>query len=334
VFRNAKAIDSVEPKNRNVFDTRDVSGDRPAVTGLSAGDLLERAAALRREGQPFVLATVVRALRPASAKPGDRALLFGNHKQAVGWVGGGCVHTSIEREAARALADGAPRLVRLSPEARAEDGIVSYPMTCHSGGTLDIYLEPVLPAPELVVLGESPVAEALTLLGAPLGFRIRSSLDDVATPDAWVVAAAMSSAEDHPAVRAALARGVAYVAMVASRRRTEAFLDELRSEGFSEEVLARLKAPAGLDIGAATGPEIALSILAEIVQRRRSRPLAEVPLNVSETAIDPICGMEVEIATARWTAERDGQTYYFCAPGCRRAFLAASEPSPPALSQR
>jgi xanthine dehydrogenase accessory factor len=333
VFRNAKAIGSVEPKNGNVFDTRDVSGERPAVTGLSAGDLLERAAALRREGQPFVLATVVRALRPASAKPGDRALLFGEHK-SVGWVGGGCVHTSIEREAARALADGAPRLVRLSPEASAEDGIVSYPMTCHSGGTLDIYLEPVLPAPELVVLGESPVADALTLLGAPLGFRVRSSLDDVATPDAWVVAAAMSSAEDHPAVRAALERGVAYVAMVASRRRTEAFLDELRGEGFSEEVLARLKAPAGLDIGAATGPEIALSILAEIVQRRRSRPLAEAPLNVSETAIDPICGMEVEIATARWTAERDGQTYYFCAPGCRRAFVAASEPSPPALSQR
>jgi xanthine dehydrogenase accessory factor len=250
-------------------------------------------------------------------------LLFGEHK-SVGWVGGGCVHTSIEREAARAMADGAPRLVRLSPEARAEDGIVSYPMTCHSGGTLDIYLEPVLPAPELVVLGESPVADALTLLGAPLGFRVLSSLDDVATPDAWVVAAAMSSAEDHPAVRAALERGVAYVAMVASRRRTEAFLDELRGEGFSEEVLARLKAPAGLDIGAATGPEIALSILAEIVQRRRSRPLAEVLLNVAETAIDPICGMEVEIATARWTAERDGQTYYFCAPGCRRAFLTAS----------
>jgi xanthine dehydrogenase accessory factor len=333
VFRNAKAIGSVEPKNGNVFDTRDVSGERPAVTGLSAGDLLERAAALRREGQPFVLATVVRALRPASAKPGDRALLFGEHK-SVGWVGGGCVHTSIEREAARALADGAPRLVRLSPEASAEDGIVSYPMTCHSGGTLDIYLEPVLPAPELVVLGESPVADALTLLGAPLGFRVLSSLDDVATPDAWVVAAAMSSAEDHPAVRAALERGVAYVAMVASRRRTEAFLDELRGEGFSEEVLARLKAPAGLDIGAATGPEIALSILAEIVQRRRSRPLAEAPLNASETAIDPTCGMEVEIATARWTAERDGQTYYFCAPGCRRAFVAASEPSPPALSQR
>jgi len=295
------------------------------VNGLSPGDLLERAAALRREGQPFVLATVVRSLRPASAKAGDRALLFGDHK-TVGWVGGGCVHTSIEREAARALADGAPRLVRLSPEGRAEDGIVCYPMTCHSGGTLDIYLEPVLPAPELVVLGESPVADALTALGGPLGFRIHTALESIATNDAWVVAAAMSSEVDHPAVRAALEHGAGYVAMVASRRRTEGFLDELRGEGFSAEVLARLKAPAGLDIGAATGPEIALSILAEIVQRRRSRPIAGAEPLGSEMAIDPICGMEVEIASAKWTAERDGQRYYFCAPGCRRAFVTSSAP--------
>jgi xanthine dehydrogenase accessory factor len=127
------------------------------VNGFSPGDLLERAAELRRQGRPFVLATVVRSVRPASARPGDRALLLGEGRP-TGWVGGGCVHTSIEREAARALADGTPRLVRLSPSPVQEDGIVSYPMTCHSGGTLDIYLEPVLPAPELVILGESPVA--------------------------------------------------------------------------------------------------------------------------------------------------------------------------------
>jgi len=295
------------------------------VNGPSPGDLLERAAELRREGQPYVLATVVRSVRPASAKPGDRALLFAD-RRTIGWVGGGCVHTSIEREAARALADGSPRLVRLSPEAQPEDGIVSYPMTCHSGGTLDIYLEPVLPAPELVVLGDSPVAEALAVLAAPLGFRILSALEAISTQDAWVVAAGMSSGEDHPIVRAALERGAAYVAMVASPRRTAAFVDELRAEGVAEEVLGRLKAPAGLDIGAATGPEIALSILAEIVQRRRARPVASVVAQESDVAaaIDPICGMEVDIATARWTAERDGQTYYFCAPGCRRTFVLGS----------
>ena len=180
----------------------------------------------------------------------------------------------------------------------------------------------VLPAPELVILGESPVADALAALAGPLGYRVHTSLDDISTSDAWVVAAAMSSDQDHPAVRAALEGGVQYVAMVASRRRTEALIEELRADGVAEDVIGRLKAPAGLDIGAATGPEIALSVLAEIVQRRRGRQPAAAP--VRETAIDPICGMQVDVASARWTAERDGQTYYFCAPGCRKAFLASS----------
>lgn len=291
------------------------------MNGPSPGDLLEQAAELRRQGRPFVLATVVRSVRPASARPGDRALLLGEGRP-IGWVGGGCVHTSIEREAARALADGTPRLVRLSPAPAQEEGIVSYPMTCHSGGTLEIYLEPVLPAPELVILGESPVADALAALAAPLGYRVRTSLEDITTTDAWVVAAAMSSDEDHPTVRAALERGVQYVAMVASRRRAEALLDELRADGMAEDTIERLKAPAGLDIGAATGPEIALSIMAEIVQRRRSRRPAA--LAAPRTATDPICGMQVDIASAKWTTERDGQMYYFCAPGCRKAFLASA----------
>lgn len=288
--------------------------------GVTPGELLERAAALRREGRPFVLATVVRSVKPASAKPGDRALLFGEGKP-VGWVGGGCVHTAIEREAALALSSGAPRLVRLSPSPRDEDGVVNYPMTCHSGGTLEIYLEPVLPAPELVILGESPVAGALATLAGPLGFRVSSSMQETTGGDVWVVAAAMSSDEDHPLVRDALSRGAGYVAMVASRRRADALVAELRADGLPEDAIARLKAPAGLDIGAATAPEIALSILAEIIQRRRNQPHA-APLAAPQTAVDPICGMLVDVATARWTAERDGQTYYFCAPACRKAFLA------------
>ena len=292
--------------------------------------MLEHAAELRHAGTPFVMATVVRSVKPASSRAGDRALLFGDRPQ-LGWVGGGCVHASLEREARLALREGTPRLVRLAPDAelsRTEDGVVSYPMTCHSGGTLEIYLEPVLPAPELVVLGESPVAEALTALAEPLGFRVRTSLDAVSaatSSDVWVVVAGMSSAEDHPAARAALERGLPYVAMVASRRRTEAFVAELRGDGVSESVMQRLRSPAGLDIGAATGAEIALSILAEIVQRRRYTARGVVPASAAtppELATDPVCGMEVEIATARWTAARDGQTYYFCAPACRQSFLA------------
>jgi xanthine dehydrogenase accessory factor len=291
--------------------------------GVTPGELLERAASLRREGRPFVLATVVRSVKPASARPGDRALLVGEHKP-VGWVGGGCVHTAIEREAALALTSGQPRLVRLSPTPRSEDGVIDYPMTCHSGGTLEIYLEPVLPPPELVILGESPVASALAELAGPLGFRVRTSLENTGAQDVWVVAAGMSSDEDHPLVRAALEAGAPYVAMVASRRRAEALTAELRAEGMAEEVIARLKAPAGLDLGAANAAEIALSILAEIVQLRRSRaPTVSVVEQANSRAVDPVCGMQVDIATAKWTAEKDGQTYYFCAPGCRRAFVEA-----------
>jgi xanthine dehydrogenase accessory factor len=297
------------------------------------GSLLERAHALRSTGQPFVLATVVRSVRPASAKPGDAAILVGGALE--GWVGGGCVQTTIESEARRALADGRPRLVRLSPDAdpaRAgaeEDGILSYPMTCHSGGTLEIYLEPVVPPPELIVLGDSPVAQGLVALAGPLSFRATLHPDpegglQLSEPaDSWVVIAGMGD-HDELAVRAALESRAAYVAVVASRKRAAAIVETLRSDGVSEDVLARLKAPAGLDIGAQTGPEIALSILAEIVQRRRAAaPVREHVQQRPATAIDPVCGMQVEIATARWSAVKDGQTYYFCAPGCKRAFLSA-----------
>jgi xanthine dehydrogenase accessory factor len=284
---------------------------------VSPSDLLLEAARLRDGGEPFVLATVVRSVKPASARPGDRALLLPDGSQ-TGWVGGGCVHETIRREALCALHDGQARLVRLTPSPSAEDGVVSYPMTCHSGGTLDIFLEPVLPVPVLTILGDSPVADALASLAPLLDFRVSAEISE----GGYVVAAGMSSGEDHPLVREALLSGAGYVAMVSSRRRASALLDELREEGVPDDVLARLKAPAGLDIGAATPAEIALSILAEIVQlRRKTRPAAPPARTV---AIDPICEMEVDIATAKWTAERDGQTFYFCAPGCRKAFLAQS----------
>jgi xanthine dehydrogenase accessory factor len=292
--------------------------------------LLERATALQATSQPFVLATVVRSVKPASAKPGDAAILVGGALE--GWVGGGCVQTCIATEARHALSDGRPRLVRLSPDAdpaRAgaeEDGILSYPMTCHSGGTLEIYLEPMLPPPDLIVLGDSPVAQGLVALSGPLGFRatLHPELDGALAltepADSWVVIAGMGDRDDL-SVKAALESGAAYVAVVASQKRAAAIVQALEDDGVSADLLTRLKAPAGLDIGAKTGAEIALSILAEIVERRRASPiLREHAEHKPATAVDPVCGMLVEIATARWTSEKDGQTYYFCAPGCKRHF--------------
>ncbi len=297
---------------------------------MQDNDLFERAAALRRDGAAFALATVVRSRRPASARPGDRALVQADGS-LVGWAGGACAQSTVKREALRALADGKPRLVRLSPEAQPDDhdeGVVRYPMTCHSGGTLEIYVEPHLPSPQLFVLGDSPVAGALERLGPPLGFALERRLDpgaafgSVRAADAWFVVASMGD-RDELAAEAALATGAPYVALVASPRRAATVIEYLRDRGTSEEALARFKAPAGLDIGATSGSEIALSILAEIVQRRAGRAASEAAPAVASptlTGRDPVCEMDVDIATAKWTSEHEGRTVYFCAPGCKRRF--------------
>ena len=276
-----------------------------------------------------MLATVVRSRRPASARPGDRALVIGDGAMK-GWVGGSCAQSTIQREALLALADGLPRLVRLSPQVTPggdEEGVVSYPMTCHSGGTLEVYVEPFMPPPTLVVLGESPVAQGLLALAPSLGFAVASSPDPSAQPataqpdDTWIVIVAMGD-RDELAAEAALASGAPYVALVASPKRAATVINYLRERGFGGESLERLKAPAGLDIGAETGPEVALSILAEVVQRRRARKLAAARAAAPSplTARDPVCEMKVEVASARWTSEYDGRTVYFCAAGCKRRF--------------
>jgi xanthine dehydrogenase accessory factor len=289
-------------------------------------DVFERIVALQRERVPFALATVVRSRKPASGRPGDRAVVLADGSMQ-GWVGGSCAQPTVRREALRALQDGKPRLVRLSPEivedgADAEEGVVAYTMTCHSGGSLEVYVEPFTPPSRLVVIGDSPVARSLRVLGPELGFDTLGGADlgAPAVPDTWVAIASMGDG-DEQAAEAALRSGVGYVALVASRRRASTVLDYLRQRGLDADVLSRLKAPAGLDIGATAPPEIALSILAEIISERRKR--RETPPDVSVgTSIDPVCGMQVDIAIARWTTEFEGQTIRFCAPGCRRTFLA------------
>jgi xanthine dehydrogenase accessory factor len=252
-----------------------------------------------------------------------------------GWIGGSCAQPTIRREALRALADGKPRLVRLNPagadvavsEQDDEQGVVAYTMTCHSGGSLEVYVEPFAPPSRLVVVGDSPVARSLLELGPLLGFDTLDNprlLDEVAAPDSWVAVASMGDG-DELAAESALRSGVEYVALVASRRRAAGVLDYLRERGLSADLLGRLKAPAGLDIGATTPAEIAMSILAEIVsERRKRRESAPAPgsASIASTSTDPVCGMEVNIDTARWTTDYEGRTIRFCAPGCKRAFLA------------
>jgi len=312
-------------------------------------DYLDKAHTLQASGQPFALATVVRAERPTSAKAGAKAIIMADGA-LTGWVGGSCAQPTVIREALKALQDGQPRFVRLCPPeklgraAHAQAGIVEVALTCISGGTLEVYIEPYLPRPHLVVVSHLPIAEALATLGKGLNYSVtvlgldatpnrfpqadlvldRLDFSQVRLTSQTYVVVATHGNYDEEALEWALDAGAAYVALVASPKRAEAVLQYLRETGVAEARLARLKCPAGLDIGASTPEEIALSILAEIVQLRRRTPetlaQSETPTPAQTEAIDPVCSMTVEIATARYVAAHAGQTYYFCSAGCRRSF--------------
>jgi xanthine dehydrogenase accessory factor len=317
-------------------------------------DFLARAHALSESGRPFALATVVQAERPTSAKAGAKAIITPDGKLA-GWVGGSCAQPTVIREALKTLEDGQPRLVRLTPPEKlgraSQDGVIEVALTCISGGTLEVYIEPYLPQPQLIAVGHLPVVEALAALGKGLNYavtvmgmdatperfpqadRVLDRLDfsqlKLPTPTQTYVVVATHGNYDEEALEWALNTDAAYVALVASPKRGEAVLQYLRESGVAEERLARLKCPAGLDIGASTPEEIALSILAEIVQLRRA-PIRGgdsrkgdsriAPTPVETEAVDPVCGMTVEIATARHVVQHAGQAYYFCSAGCKRAF--------------
>ena len=300
---------------------------------IVAEGLIALAAELERRGEPFALATVVRCEAPTSAKPGAKALVRANGT-IEGWVGGACAEPVVVREALNALRDGRPRLIGLYGEggrgpARTE-GILDYAMTCHSGGTLEIYVEPYLPKAVLVLVGHGPVVETLATLGAAAGYAVTALGEDAAPSDfdrlglgrrASVVVATHADS-DADALEHALETDAGYVSLVASRRRAASIIERLRQRGMPAERLGRFKAPAGLDLGAVTPAEIAVSILAEIVQHHRSdKSDAEpAPTAPATEAVDPICGMLVDVATARYRSERDGQTVYFCCLGCKEIF--------------
>ena len=292
-------------------------------------ELLELAADLARRGEPFVLATVVRRESYSSAHQGDMAVITADGAYH-GWLGGNCTQPVVRTEAARALADGQPRLVSLSPEPDRElrPGVVALPMRCHSGGTVDIYLEPVVPAPRLLLYGESPAARALLQLGKAMGYRVEAAGESAAAPARgaerlFAVVATMGES-DEDAVAAALAARPAYLAVVASRKRFAQLRESLLARGVAAAALDGIKNPAGLDIGARLPEEVALSILAEIVQLRRTQAeaLAPEPVPAARSEIDPVCGMTVAVATARHRADHAGRTFYFCNPRCREKFTA------------
>ena len=281
--------------------------------------LIQRAQELAEAGEPFVHATVVRVQRPTSAKVGNTALVLGDGR-IEGFVGGDCAEESVRTYALQAIESAEAMLLRIVPFGGEEDrGVVTVQNPCLSGGMIEVFLDPVVAAPRVLVEGELPIAEALRRLGAQVGLDMVAVTDGQFEPGRRDLALVVAGhgREELPALRIGLEADLPYVALVASRRRGEGVIGELRSDGVPSELLDRIDTPAGLDIGARTPEEIAVSILARIIEVRR-RPRVR-------TAVDPICGMTVAVTGETLSLEHEGETVYFCAEGCRRAFAAQHE---------
>lgn len=291
---------------------------------MNRQDLSSRATSLHAERVPFVHARVVWAQAPSSAKPGDEAIVLGDGTME-GFVGGACAETTVRHEALEALRNGESALLRITPDAEGEQPgkrVVQNP--CLSGGTIEVFLEPALPPPLVQVAGDTPIAHALAAMGIALGYEMRSWAGALAPGAAAVVVATHGKNEEAPLVAALDAR-VPYVGLVASRARGGAVVRALPVDA---ALAAEVHTPAGIDIGAATSEEVALSILAEIVagQPRAARPGRPLVADVCYET-DPVCGMPVvaddtSLHAVHPDPAEDGRVVWFCGPGCQEAFLA------------
>jgi xanthine dehydrogenase accessory factor len=314
-------------------------------------DVFEEMGELTRRGQAFALATVVWRQPPSSSQPGARAIITADG-ELHGWIGGACAEPVVIREAQRVIAEGTARLLLLgTPDqfgGAVPDGMTVIPIACQSEGALEIYIEPVLPVPHLVIVGSSPMAEVLAAQAGALGWRADrvdgpDFATDMANEQSMIVVATQGHDDEDVLARAVAARP-AYLGLVGSHRRGATVLGYLADLGVPKEELDRVRVPAGLDLGKTTHQEIAVAILAELVQLRASgalsRPQAAAAVASAAAAkpgrrgvtaqsdlapvaraeaVDPVCGMTVATASSR-PLRHDGADYYFCCAGCRQAF--------------
>ena len=284
---------------------------------MTPDEVIVEAGRLQSRGEPYVLATVVRVRRPASTRRGDRALVRPDGS-LEGWIGGSCCEPVVVREALRALDADESRLVRIGPPGQQDDGGVDVLATgCASEGLVDVLIEPAPARPVLAVIGDSPAARTLAELAERIGWRVTRNFDE---PPAAVVIASMGRG-DEEALEAALAGPAGYVGLVASSRRAATVFAMLRDRGVEEEALARVRSPAGLDLGPLRQEEIAVAVLAELVAWRHTRS-APVAAEQPQEAVDPVCGMTVVVRAGSERTVVDGVTYHFCCSGCRTRFEA------------
>lgn len=354
VSRAEEAVRSGRSIQTLVAFTHALETDARGLDGVALSprvDVLALAQEFRSKNEPFVLATVVRVERPSSGRPGFKAIVRSN-RELIGWLGGSCAESVLVSEGLRALRDGEPRLMRISPtpgRGPAQEGVVEYVMECASGGTMDIYLEPHLPKPQILVVGDSPIAIALLGLGRLLDYRVvhvntegasgsmshadlvirdLDQIPHVVTPDTYAIVATMGK-YDGVALERLVRSQAAYVGLVASRRRAAAVLDALSRSGAEEAARSRIISPAGLDLSAVTPEEIALSILAQITQIRRTSGPRELPVASADThdaamETDVVCGMQVD-RSAPIRVAHAGRTFLFCSESCRDRFLRSPE---------
>ncbi len=295
-------------------------------TALSRHTALSRRVANRvgeliEQRRPFVQATVVRAQCPTSARPGDAAVVLGDGT-IEGFIGGQCAETSVRTAALGVLASGEPMLLRILPDDAEvfpeSQGAMTVVNPCLSGGAIEVYLEPKIPPARIVLVGNTPIAEALAVFGPNLGFDVVHDTGGPGDPSgATVVIVASHGRHELEAIRGALDAGVGFVGLVASTVRGAAVLDELELTAAERSCV---RSPVGLHIGARTAEEIALSILAEVVRAIRVDGLEAAktePVAVPAQAIDPVCGMTVVITDTTPHLQHDGTDIWFCNPGCR-----------------
>lgn len=312
-------------------------------------ELEERLRDLREHGEPFVTATVVRVQRPTSALAGNVAVVRSDGS-IEGFVGGVCAQNSVRVESLRAIESGEPIVLRIVPDEDAEDeeeppavpedgeageeiareeGSVTVHNPCLSGGAIELFLEPFLPAPRVLAVGDSPIVEALADLGPRLGLEVAVAApgEAVSLSGELALVVAAHGRDEVAALRAGVEAGVPYVSLVASPKRGAAVLEEVRADGAAEEAAARIETPAGIEIGARTPAEIALSILARVVEVRRAHEGEAAAPGAGAAgapgpriAVDPICGMSVVVEEDTPRVEHDGETTFFCCEGCRQRF--------------
>ncbi len=291
--------------------------------------VLERAVDLARRGEPFVLATVVWREGPSSGQHGSRAI-YTAEGEMHGWIGGACAEPVFKREAVKTLEAGKPRLLALGASDRFGDlpeGTMAVEMSCQSEGALQIYLEPVMSMPHLVIVGDSPMSQTLAQQAGQLDWQVDlvdgADFSEGRVSTNSIVVIATQGHGDEDVLMAALKASPAYVGVVASAKRGASIRDFLGTQSIEPSQLDALRIPAGLDLGSTTHKEMAVAILAELVQRRAAGEFTGgvvIDAPKPETAIDPICGMTVDAVPTSNPLELGDETYYFCCPGCRAAF--------------